>query len=87
MSGKLIRGSILCANGGLNHQGYSVQTAAFPTAGQTVEDSNTSIADYCSFAYSALACLRMGTSGSASFHRLKKSWYAMRDLALSPARA
>jgi hypothetical protein len=28
---------------------------------------------YCNFAYSALACLRMGMSGSASFHRAKKS--------------
>ena len=30
--------------------------------------------DYCSFAYSALACLKIGMSGSASFQRLKKSW-------------
>jgi len=29
--------------------------------------------DYCSFAYSALACLRMGMSASASFQRVKKS--------------
>ena len=28
---------------------------------------------YCNFAYSALACLRMGMSGSASFQRAKKS--------------
>ena len=28
---------------------------------------------YCSLAYSALACFRIGMSGSASFHRLKKS--------------
>src|SRR5215469_9015766 len=27
---------------------------------------------YCSFAYSALACLRMGMSGSASFHSARK---------------
>ena len=47
--------------------------SAFPTAGQTVEDSNASIADYCSFAYSALACLRTGTSGSASCHSVRKS--------------
>jgi len=31
------------------------------------------VRDYCSFAYSALACFRMGMSGSASFQRLKKS--------------
>ena len=29
---------------------------------------------YFSFAYSAFACLRMGTSGSASFHSLRKFW-------------
>lgn len=29
---------------------------------------------YCRFANSALACLRMGMSGSASFHRVRKSW-------------
>src|SRR5215472_6018497 len=29
---------------------------------------------YCSFAYSALACLRTGMSWSASFHSTKKSW-------------
>ena len=28
---------------------------------------------YCSFAYSALACFRMGMSGSASFQRVRKS--------------
>jgi hypothetical protein len=28
---------------------------------------------HCSFAYSALACLRMGMSGSASFQRVRKS--------------
>ena len=29
---------------------------------------------HCSFAYSALASFRMGMSGSASFHKKKKSW-------------
>ena len=29
---------------------------------------------YFSFAYSALAAMRMGTSGSASFQSLRKSW-------------
>src|ERR1700678_2015340 len=32
-----------------------------------------SLSGYCSFAYSALACLRMGMSGSASFQRVRKS--------------
>jgi len=38
---------------------------------------------YFSSAYSALACFRMGTSGSASFQRAKKSWYAARALTVS----
>jgi hypothetical protein len=42
---------------------------------------------HCSFAYSALACFRMGMSGSASFHREMKSLYAARALAVSPDRA
>jgi len=28
---------------------------------------------HCNLAYSALACFRIGMSGSASFHKLKKS--------------
>jgi hypothetical protein len=43
--------------------------------------------DYCSFAYSALACLRMGMSGSASFQRVKKSLQAAGALAVSPCTA
>ena len=39
---------------------------------------------YCSLAYSALACLRIGMSGSASFQSVKKVWYALFPLALSP---
>src|SRR6266446_3301266 len=37
-----------------------------------------------SFAYSVLASFRMGMSGSASFHKARKSWYAARALATSP---
>src|ERR1700691_3828230 len=43
--------------------------------------------NYCNLAYSALACFRTGTSGSAFFHSAKKSWYALFDFAVSPARA
>src|ERR1700730_13977256 len=35
--------------------------------------TTTTSQPYCSFAYSALACLRTGMSGSASFQRAKKS--------------
>ena len=42
---------------------------------------------YCNFAYSALACFRIGMSGSASFHSVRKSWYAVRLLGMSPERA
>src|SRR5580692_12218895 len=39
---------------------------------------------YCSLANSALACLRIGMSGSASFHNARKSWYAARAFTRSP---
>jgi hypothetical protein len=34
---------------------------------------NLSSRAHCNFAYSALACFRMGMSGSASFQRVRKS--------------
>src|SRR5437660_135230 len=40
--------------------------------------------NYCSFAYSALACFRMAMSGSASFHWFRKSWYAAFAFVVSP---
>ena len=40
--------------------------------------------NYFSFAYSALAAMKIGMSGSASFHSVRKSWYAARALAVSP---
>ena len=49
--------------------------------------AGVAVGRYCSFAYSALACFRMGMSGSASFQRVKKSWYAALALAVSPAMA
>ena len=39
---------------------------------------------YCNLAYSSLACFRIGMPGSASFHNVRKSWYAAFALALSP---
>src|SRR5215469_12408498 len=39
---------------------------------------------YLRLAYSVLACCRMGMSGSASFQRVRKSWYAALALTLSP---
>jgi hypothetical protein len=38
---------------------------------QAIEAS--SFSGYCSFAYSALACFRMGMSASESFQRVRKS--------------
>ena len=35
--------------------------------------SRIRVGNYCSLAYSALACFRMGMSGSASFQRARKS--------------
>ena len=40
---------------------------------QILETPNVVTTAYCSFAYSALACFRMGMSGSASFQRVRKS--------------
>src|SRR5215467_11601533 len=42
---------------------------------------------YCSLAYSALASFRMGMSGSASFQRARKSWYAVFALVVSSCMA
>jgi hypothetical protein len=40
---------------------------------------------YCSFAYSALASFNMGMSESASFQRVRKSWYATFAFVVSPS--
>jgi hypothetical protein len=41
---------------------------------------------YFNLEYSNLACLKMGMSGSASFHRVRKSRYVALALALSPCK-
>ena len=43
-----------------------------------VGDVALDLNDYFSLAYSDLAVMRIGMSGSASFQRAKKSWYAAR---------
>jgi hypothetical protein len=42
--------------------------------------------NYFSLAYSDLAAMRTGMSGSASFQSVKKSWYAARAFAASPCK-
>ena len=42
------------------------------------------VRSHLSFSYSSWACFRMGMSGSASFQRARKSWYAARAFAVSP---
>ena len=37
------------------------------------QKQKTNPSPYCNFAYSALACFRMGMSGSASFQSVRKS--------------
>jgi hypothetical protein len=49
---------------------YLLITENYP---QTASDIGQYFSSYCSFAYSALACFRMGMSGSASFQRVRKS--------------
>ena len=72
-------GPLVCTTSTLRH-------CAFP-------NSNTSIHrmcfwnGYCSFAYSAFAAVNSGCPGSASFQVARKSWYAVRALAVSPSSA
>jgi hypothetical protein len=49
--------------------------APVPTRAKTkaTRAKTKTCSSYCSFAYSALASFRMGRSGSASFHRARKS--------------
>ncbi len=49
--------------------------------------AKTATLAYCNLAYSTLARLRMGMSGSASFQSTRKSWYFVRALAVSPESA
>jgi len=64
--------------------GLAQRTYNTPSVGKVKRDF--SLQPYCSLAYSALACFRMmGMSGSASFQRVKKSWYALFAFAVSPA--
>jgi Flagella basal body rod protein len=48
-------------------------TAAGSSCGKEVLEARSERGDYCNFAYSALACRRMGMSGSTSFHSVRKS--------------
>src|SRR5580698_7277094 len=57
------------------------------STGEAFAHVNFRLSCYGSFAYSALACFRIGRSGSAFFHSAKKSWYAVFAFALSPAKA
>ena len=60
--------------------GDSAERSAVPWSGVNVavrQGRSSSVGRtswrYCSFAYSALACFRMGMSESASFQRVRKS--------------
>ena len=58
-----------------------------PPASNRLRDNLRATAAYFSFAYSAFASFRIGMSGSASFHIVRKAWYAARALTASPCRA
>src|ERR1039458_1223832 len=47
----------------------------FPTSIRVRTTRGSGPDGYCSFAYSVLASFRIGTSGSASFQRVRKSRY------------
>ena len=53
----------------------------------TVHMGMSAAPNYFNFAYSALAAISMGMSGSASFQSVRKSWYAARALTVSPCKA
>jgi len=59
-------GSVRSVRGALSAREFGIKAIAVP-------ESNARVQDYCNFAYSALACFRMGISGSASFQRVRKS--------------
>ena len=46
---------------------------ALPVIFENGNEVSLSVPSYCSFAYSSLACFRMGMSGSAFFQRVRKS--------------
>ena len=52
---------------------WTVEAGLPKAATQLVAGFAVTRSCYCSFAYSALACFRMGISGSASFQRVRKS--------------
>jgi hypothetical protein len=45
-----------------------------PVCRANVRSYRARLRSYCSLAYSAFACLRMGMSGSASYQSVRKSW-------------
>ena len=71
------------------HMHIALDAAPTNSAPSLVCPEDTSIYElhYFNFAYSALACFRMGMSGSASFQRVRKSRYFWRALAVSPCMA
>src|SRR6476660_2686045 len=70
--------ALLCANCALRFF-RPVRSSSYGT--------NDSVSPHCSFADSALACFKMGMSGSASFQSVRKSLYAFLAPSLSPLRA
>src|SRR6266852_7479499 len=52
------------------HEGHPFIVISARRTGRWLVGSD--LRTYCSFAYAALACFRMGTSGSASFRRAKE---------------
>ena len=51
---------------------HTITPSLYVIASSTLR-ANSKIVRYCNFAYSAFACFRIGISGSASFHSVKKS--------------
>src|SRR5713101_936234 len=72
--------------GGLSAKPSLIGKVRFARDSETIVQVRTRdrTPDHCNLAYSALACCRIGVSGSASFQSVRKSWYALRAAAALP---
>jgi hypothetical protein len=78
----LLRLTELClqapSSGNVFHNDFEVAERAILSVIQTTNSDSkggfslSTLVGYCSFAYSVLACFRIGRSGSAFFHSAKK---------------
>src|SRR5438128_187633 len=66
------------------HHGRNISHGGVPKPMRNMSRSGSTLMTHYSLAYSASACLRIGMSGSASFHKERKSLYCLRAPLRSP---